>query len=173
MLSHKLELRHLLVKRLFFCINLCLNKRAFLGTSYNCCSWYLVMDLLLLHRLFGDLGHYLLPIRIIHILLLLSNKGMSGLSPGPFCAVSIILCVGGIWKVKIVLLLMAQVDIILFYLVEGLIRILHVLWRRTLNDGPSLRRNHWSCIGTKMNAILHVFEIVNLHFPIDTLFESA
>lgn len=130
------------------------------------------MELLLFNRLFGDLRHNLLPMGINIILLLLSNKGMSRLSPRPFCAVGIIFRVGRAWKVKIIMLLLViQVHIILFYLIEGLISILHVLWGRTLDYWASLRWNHWSCTCTKM-SLLHILKIIYLHLPINTLFEN-
>lgn len=80
-----------------------------------------------------------------HILLLLSNECMS---PRPFGTISIILRVSRARKVKIILLLLlllllkVHMHIILFYLVKGRVRILHVLWRRTLDDWPSLGRDH-------------------------------
>ena len=72
-IGHDLELGCLLVERLLFGVDLCFDEGALLGASYDCRSRYLAMELLLLHRLFGNLRNNFLRIRIHVILLLLSN----------------------------------------------------------------------------------------------------
>lgn len=166
LLANELELVDLLIEGWLLGIDLSFDEGTLLGTSHNCCSGNLIVELLFLDGLFGNLRHNLLP-SLINILLLLSNQGMPRLSTWPFSAIGVVFGVGRVWEVKIIL--MAQVNIILLYLINGLVRILHVLRGRTLNDRTSLGWNNRSSVGTEVR-IMHIFEVVDL-LNIYTLFE--